>query len=163
MLSKITTNYFQPPSPKYMYNSIFLYLALKYLHKNCFEKQSFGSEMCVRDSSKASIGSLTFKPSAHSNYHSGVYVSPPQNIKFVFDSTDPEYLYAFQVSVVYWGKNIAQSQVLNIKYFAAKADTGTQLCDHSLWRYNHVAFPRLVANEGKTVVTDKSPKQHSEL
>lgn len=109
VLSKITTNYFQPPSPKYMYNSIFLYLALKYLHKNCFEKQSFGSEMCVRDSSKASIGSLTFKPSAHSNYHSGVYVSPPQNIKFVFDSTDPEYLYAFQVSVVYWGKNIAQS------------------------------------------------------
>lgn len=56
----------------------------------------------------------------------------PPNVKFVVDSTDPEYLYAFQVGVVYWGKNTAQSRLLNIKYFAAKADTGTQMCDHSL-------------------------------
>lgn len=53
---------------------------------------------------------------------------------------------------------MTQSQLLNIKYFAAKAATGTQLCDHSLWRYKHVAFPHLVANEEKTVVKEKLPK-----
>lgn len=57
--------------------------------------------------------------------HSSKSPSTPSNVKFVVDSTDPEYLYAFQVGVVYWRKNTAQSRLLNIKYFAAKADTGT--------------------------------------
>ena len=65
--------------------------------------------------------------------HSSKSPSTPSNVKVVVDSTDPEfrglkgidYLYAFQVGVVYWRKNTAQSRLLNIKYFAAKADTGT--------------------------------------
>lgn len=79
-----------------------------------------------------SIFSLTFLNQVHNPIiiHNSKF--SPQNIKFVFDSTDPEYLYAFQVGVVYWGTNTAQSRLLNIKYFAAKADTGTQMCDHSL-------------------------------
>ena len=50
-----------------------------------------------------------FKSSAQSyhsreSYHSQLEVPPPAtppNVKFVVDSTDPEYLYAFQVGVVY--------------------------------------------------------------